>query len=114
MTPDNTLVVPLPTGAVAGEEQAYTLSVRYVDGAGNVSPARDLDVMHDDVPPDAVYLLPGPGTVTNAANIELQVAANGATEMKIAPDATCTGGTWEPFVPFVSAPLSGLDGDKPF
>ncbi|NOZ86233.1 MAG: hypothetical protein GXP49_08190 [Deltaproteobacteria bacterium] len=82
-------------------EGTVTLSVVYYDAAGNASACITDDIELDQTPPENASLqivsLGGDDTHTASRNVRLNIAANGATQMRISNNAACTGGTWEDY-----------------
>ncbi|MFK7872153.1 MAG: RCC1 domain-containing protein [Oligoflexales bacterium] len=71
--------------------------VMYKDEAGNETPCVSDSITHDDAGPTGGTLTIAEGTHTNQSNIQLNLFANNATQMKLSENANCSGGTWESY-----------------
>ncbi|MFC1611265.1 hypothetical protein ACFL6C_09910, partial [Myxococcota bacterium] len=94
-----------PDGSVDGVKYIYA---RIVDPAGNESPAVvDTVILDTGGPTEGAVIINDGDTYTANLLLTLQFIAQGATEMKVTDNETCSGGTWETIQSLDTLPHSG-------
>ena len=85
---------------LVGEDGFKTISVRFKDKAGNVTPEYNLKVILDRTPPSEpqVSILGGAKWLTNPdGEADLELKATGASQMMISNDPKFENGKWEKY-----------------